>query len=75
MPVLLVVLMDLPDIGAEYTGVASGIYFSIGAICGFIGPPIVGYLTDLTGTFMLAVILLALVMEAMIVMALLLKED
>ncbi|MHA2140155.1 MAG: MFS transporter [Candidatus Thorarchaeota archaeon] len=75
MPVLLVVLMDLPNIGAEYTGVASGIYFSIGAFCGFIGPSIVGYLTDLTGTFLPAIILLALVMEAMIALTLLLKEN
>lgn len=74
MPILLVVLMDLPDIGAEYTGVASGIYFSTGAACGFIGPPIVGYLTDMTGTFLPAVILLALVMEAMIALTLVLKE-
>jgi CP family cyanate transporter-like MFS transporter len=75
MPILLVVLMDLPDIGAEYTGIASGVYFSIGAVCGFIGPPVVGYLTDLTGTFLPAIILLALVMEAMIAFVLLLKED
>ena len=75
MPVLLVILMDLPDIGAEYTGIASGVYFSIGAVCGFIGPPIVGYLTDLTGTFLPAIVLLALVMEAMISLVLVLKEN
>jgi cyanate permease len=70
-----VVLMDLPDIGAEYTGVASGVYFSIGALFGFIGPTIVGYFTDLTGSFLSPIILLALVMEAMIVVAYLLKES
>jgi cyanate permease len=75
MPILLVVLMDLPDIGAEYTGVASGVYFSIGALFGFIGPTIVGYFTDLTGSFLSPIILLALVMEAMIVVAYLLKES
>jgi cyanate permease len=75
MPVLLVILMDLPDIGAEYTGIASGVYFSIGAVCGFIGPPIVGSLTDLTGTFLPAIVLLALVMEAMISLVLVLKEN
>lgn len=75
MPVLLVILMDLPDVGAEYTGIASGVYFSIGALFGFIGPTLVGYLTDLTGTFLPAIVLLALVMEAMIALAILLKED
>ncbi|MFX1472131.1 MAG: CynX/NimT family MFS transporter [Promethearchaeota archaeon] len=75
MPVLLVVLMDLPDIGAEYTGAASGAYFSIGAFFGFMGPAIVGYLTDLTGSFFLPILCLGLVMEAMIAVAFLLKED
>ncbi|MFW9912969.1 MAG: CynX/NimT family MFS transporter [Candidatus Thorarchaeota archaeon] len=74
MPVLLVVLMDLPDVGAEFTGFASGVYFSIGALFGFIGPTIVGYLTDITGTFLPAIILLALVMECMIALAFLVKE-
>ncbi|MFW9846637.1 MAG: CynX/NimT family MFS transporter [Candidatus Thorarchaeota archaeon] len=75
MAVLLVVLMDLPDVGAEYTGIASGVYFSIGALFGFIGPTIVGYLTDITGTFVPAIILLALVMEGMIALVFLLKEN
>ncbi|MGD9381602.1 MAG: MFS transporter [Candidatus Thorarchaeota archaeon] len=74
MPVLLVVLMDLPDVGAEYTGIASGVYFSVGAMFGFIGPTIVGYLTDITGTFLPAIILLALVMEGMIALVFLLKD-
>jgi cyanate permease len=74
MPVLLVVLMDLPSIGAEYTGVASGVYFSIGALFGFIGPTVVGYLTDLTGSFLPAIILLAVVMEAMIPLVTLVKD-
>jgi cyanate permease len=74
MPLLLVVLMDLRDVGAEYTGVASGIFFSIGAFCGFLGPIIVGYLTDLTGSFIPAIAALALVVEAMIALTLVLKE-
>ncbi|MHA2353179.1 MAG: MFS transporter [Candidatus Thorarchaeota archaeon] len=49
MPLMLVVMMDLPEVGAEYTGIASGLFFSIGASMGFIGPILVGYLTDLTG--------------------------
>jgi len=74
MPLLLVVLMDLRDVGAEYTGIASGIFFSIGAFCGFLGPIIVGYLTDLTGSFIPAIVALALIVEAMIVLTLVLKE-
>ena len=74
MPLLLVALMDLRDVGAEYTGIASGIFFSIGAFCGFLGPIIVGYLTDLTGSFIPAIVALALVVEAMIALTLVLKE-
>jgi CP family cyanate transporter-like MFS transporter len=74
LPLMLVVLMDLPDVGAEFTGVASGLFFSIGASMGFIGPIIVGYLTDLSGAFLPAVIVLAITVEAMVVITLLLKE-
>ncbi|MHA2024655.1 MAG: MFS transporter [Candidatus Thorarchaeota archaeon] len=74
MPLMIVVMMDLPEVGAEYTGIASGLFFSIGATMGFIGPILVGYLTDLTGSFLPALILLALVVEAMIVLTVVLKE-
>ncbi|MHA2118034.1 MAG: MFS transporter [Candidatus Thorarchaeota archaeon] len=74
MPLMLVVMMDLPEVGAEYTGVASGLFFSIGASMGFLGPIVVGTLTDLTGSFMPAVILLAAFVEVMIALALVLKE-
>ncbi|MHA2600502.1 MAG: MFS transporter [Candidatus Thorarchaeota archaeon SMTZ1-83] len=74
MPLLLVVLMDLQDVGADYTGVASGIFFSIGAFCGFLGPAVVGYLTDLTGSFFPAIFTLTLAVEAMIPLTLTLKE-
>jgi len=75
MPLMLVVMMDLPEVGAEYTGIASGLFFSIGAIMGFIGPILVGYLTDLTSSFLPALVLLALVVEGMIVFTLVLKEN
>ncbi|MGY5865648.1 MAG: MFS transporter [Candidatus Thorarchaeota archaeon] len=74
MPLMLVVMMDLPEVGAEYTGIASGLFFSIGATMGFIGPILVGYLTDLTSSFLPALFLLALVVEGMIVFTLVLKE-
>ncbi len=74
MPLMLVVLMDLPEVGAEYTGIASGLFFSIGLSLGFIGPIVTGYLTDLTGSFIPGLILLAVVVEAMIVFTVLLKE-
>ena len=74
MPLMLVVLMDLPAVGAEYTGIASGLFFSVGLSMGFIGPILVGYLTDLTSSFIPSLILLAIVVEAMIVVTVFLKE-
>ncbi|MHA1863595.1 MAG: MFS transporter [Candidatus Thorarchaeota archaeon] len=74
MPLMLVVMMDLPNVGAEHTGIATGLFFSIGASMGFIGPIVVGYLTDLTSSFLPSLILLAVVVEAMIVVTLFLKE-
>jgi cyanate permease len=74
LPLMLVVMMDLPEVGAEYTGVASGLLFSIGASIGVIGPILVGFLTDITASFLPAVVLLAIYVEIMIVFALVLKE-
>ena len=75
MPLMLVVMMDLPAVGAEYTGVASGLFFSVGLSMGFIGPILVGNLVDLTGGFLAALIVLAVVVEAMIFLTFFLKED
>ncbi len=74
MPLMLVVMMDLPEVGAKYTGIASGLFFAIGASMGFIGPILVGYLKDLTSSFVPALFVLALIVETMIAVALILKE-
>jgi cyanate permease len=74
MPLMLVVMMDLPKVGAGYTGIASGLFFSVGLSLGFIGPIVTGYLTDLTGSFIPGLILLAVVVEAMIVVVVFLQE-
>ncbi len=74
MPLMLVVVMDLPSVGAGYTGIASGLFFSLGACMGFIGPILVGYLTDLTGSLVPALILLAVVVEVMLLLTLFLRE-
>ena len=73
-PLLLVILMDLPQVGAKYVGAASGILFSIGAIGGFTGPLIVGFLTDSTGTILTGMIMLAALVETMLILTLLVKE-
>ena len=75
LPLMIVVMMDLPEVGAEYIGLASGLFFSVGGLMGFIGPILVGTLTELTGTFILAAIVLTLIVEAMIILTLFLKES
>jgi len=74
LPLLMVVLMDLPKVGAEYMGVAGGLFFSIGEVGGFLGPSMIGYLLDLTGSTLPGIIALTAVVEFMMIFALLLKE-
>nr|MDO8133059.1 MFS transporter [Candidatus Njordarchaeum guaymaensis] len=74
-PLLLVILMDLPQVGAKVVGVASGLLYSIGAVGGFTGPLIVGFLTDSTGTILTGTITLAVLVEVMLIPALLVKEN
>lgn len=73
-PLTIVLLMDMPNIGARYTGAASGVFFSFGAIGGFIGPLIVGYLADLTGTLYTGFLLVALVLELTLIFIVILRE-
>jgi len=73
-PLLLVILMDFPTIGAKYMGTATGLLATFGASGGFIGPLMVGYLVELTGALTLGFIFLALILEVTLIPILLLRE-
>ncbi len=73
MPLLLLVLMDMPEVGSKYMGSAAGMYFCISEIGGFAGPLVMGALVDLTGNFLAGAGLLAGLAVAVSVMALFLK--
>ncbi|MFH1031826.1 MAG: MFS transporter [Chloroflexota bacterium] len=73
MPFLILMLMDMPEVGSRYMGSAGGLYFCIAHIGGFAGPLMIGTLVDFTGSFMVGVILLAGMSLAMSVIALFLK--
>jgi len=73
-PLLMVILMDMHQVGAKYMGVAVGIFFSIGGLGSFIGPSMVGFLADLTGSILPSVIALTVVVEVMLIFTLLMKE-
>lgn len=51
MPLMMAILMDLPQVGARRMGAAAGVYFAIGEVGGFGGPALLGFLYDATGTF------------------------
>jgi CP family cyanate transporter-like MFS transporter len=59
MPLLVLILMDSPEVGSRYMGSAAGMYFCISEIGGFIGPLIAGAIKDLAGGFLLAACFLA----------------
>jgi len=51
-PLLILVLMDSPEVGSEYMGSAGGIFFCVAETGGFTGPLIIGALVDMTGGFL-----------------------
>ena len=60
LPLMILTLMDTPEVGSEYMGAAGGMLFSISEIGGFFGSYIVGVLVDLTGSFLAGAAFLAL---------------
>ncbi len=73
MPLLVLVLMDIPEVGSKYMGSAAGMYFCVAEIGGFGGPFIMGAIRDLTGDFLVGTSFIAGLAVAMSVMASLLK--
>jgi len=51
-PLMVLVLMDSPEVGSEYMGAAGGIFICISQIGGFTGPLLMGSLVDMTGGFL-----------------------
>jgi len=74
-PFLLLILMEMPDVGAEHMGAVGGLYFSMGEIGGFLGPFMMGYIKDLTGSFFFGIFSLTIITEAAIIALGLMKSD
>lgn len=51
-PLLVIELMETPAVGTRYLGSATGVFFCVAEIGGFLGPFVVGFLVDLTGDFL-----------------------
>ncbi len=73
VPLLMLVLMDMPEVGSKYMGSAGGLFFCVAEIGGFAGPLIIGAIKDLTGGFLAGTGVFVTLSIAMAVMALLLK--
>jgi cyanate permease len=75
MPLLMLILMDSPEVSEKYMGAAGGMFFCVAEIGGFSGPLIVGSLVGFTGSFLTGVFFLAALNLAVLALALLLKRQ
>jgi cyanate permease len=70
---LVLTLMDLPEVSSRYMGSAGGLFYCVSEIGGVAGPFIIGVIRDLTGSFLIGVSFLASLAVIISVMGLLLK--
>jgi cyanate permease len=52
IPLLVLILMETPEVASKYLGSATGVFFCVGEIGGFFAPFVLGYLVDMTGGFL-----------------------
>jgi cyanate permease len=69
MPIIMLTLMDAPQVGAQRMGAAAGLYFTAGEVGGVLGPLSVGVVADLTGGFLGGLLMLTSVSFALAVLA------
>jgi len=65
MPLMILIMMDSPEIETEYMGAAGGMFFCVAEIGGFAGPLLMGVLVDATGAFLAGAVFLAVVCLAL----------
>ena len=75
MTVLILTLVELPEIGEKRAGTASGMFFSAAEMGGLLGPLTLGILYDPSAGFSSGLIFLSLISGFMIVGALLLGQS
>lgn len=73
LPLLVLILMDLPEVGSKYMGAAAGMFFCVAELGGVMGPIVVGAIKDLVGGFLVGACLLAGLSLIRLVVALLVK--
>ena len=73
LPILILILIDTPEVEPRFMGSAGGLFFCIAEIGGFAGPSIMGLLVDLTDTFLAGAIFFAVLNLAILGLTFLLK--
>ncbi len=58
-PVIMLILMDAPQVGPERMGAAGGLYFTVGEVGGVLGPLFLGIVADLSDGFLASLLMLA----------------
>ena len=66
LPILTLILMETPGVGARRMGVAGGLFFTAAEVGGFGGPFLLGLIRDVTGMLTAGVVLLAVVSVALV---------
>jgi MFS transporter, CP family, cyanate transporter len=75
VPLLILTLMDIPEVGSRYIGSAGGLFYCIAEIGGFAGPSLFGAIKDNTGSFLGSTIFLGILSIAVCIMALSMKTQ
>lgn len=60
-PIVMLILMDFPQVGSQRMGAAGGLFFTAGEIGGVFGPLFVGVAADVTGGFGGGLLILAVI--------------
>ena len=60
IPLLVLALMEAPEVASKYLGSATGVFFCVSEIGGFFGPFVVGYLVDVIGGFLSGAIFMSI---------------
>jgi len=68
MTVMVLLLMEMKDVGSRYTGAASGLFFSAAEVGGVLGPLTLGAVYDATGDFSPALVLLSVIMAGLVLL-------
>jgi len=74
VPVITLILMDTPEVGPKYMGSASGLFYCISEVGGFLAPLVIGVLVDWTGGFTAAGYFMAALCLAILALSFFLED-